>query len=74
MVRAAEGPWVLADQVNANGVNWYLLDCRYMFADWIEACDPDTWKLHGAYHRARYWVREDLYTLCLLQKENKNLV
>jgi len=50
-----------------HGVDWYLLDCRYQFGDWIEQHDNELWKVHGAYHRARYWVHEKLMSLILLK-------
>lgn len=49
------------------GADWYLLDCRYAFGDWIEQHDSKLWKIHGAYHRGRYWVHEKLMSLILLK-------
>ncbi len=50
-----------------HGVSWYLLDCRYQFGDWIEQHDNKLWKIEGAYHRARYWVHEQLMGLILMK-------
>ena len=76
MVWSYQGPWISEGHTTFNGDSavWHLLACRYRFADWLETQDPAQWKLNGPHHRARYWVREDLYTLCLLQKENKDLI
>lgn len=49
------------------GVDWYLLDCRYSFGDWIEQHSNKLWKVEGQYHRARYWVHEKLMSLILLK-------
>ena len=49
------------------GITWYRLDCRYQFGAWIETNDNKLWKIHGAYHRAQYWVHEKLFGLILLK-------
>jgi hypothetical protein len=45
---------------------WTLIETRYNCGDWIEEQDPAYWKIHGARHRARYWVRDELMFLLTL--------
>jgi hypothetical protein len=53
--------------VDNNGVKWHLLDCRYVFADWIEQQCHTLWALQGQRHLAQYWVHEQLYIFILLK-------
>lgn len=78
MVLAANGPFQIFRMGYVNdwlqredGQRWWCLDCRYEFGDWIETMPNYMWELAAARHRARYWVRDDLMTMCLLKHPGK---